>query len=62
MFYWMDFYADDKRHDHPLVVGEDALVRNCLISNDGSRINSHLQVGLVITIRVSALTDDTISN
>lgn len=52
--YWMDFCLDRKPHDHPLVIGKNALVRSGSIIYAGSQIGDNFQTGHQVTIRENA--------
>lgn len=52
--YWMDFCLDRKPHDHPLVIGENALIRSGSIIYAGSVIGNNFQTGHQVTIREKA--------
>lgn len=52
--YWMDFYIDRKFHEHPLTIGENALIRSGSILYAGSEIGSDFQTGHQVTIREKA--------
>lgn len=49
--YWMDFCLDRKPHDHPLVIGKNALIRSGSIIYSGSQIGDNFQTGHQVTIR-----------
>ena len=49
--YWMDFYQDHERHNHPLTIGADALIRSGSIIYAGSTIGNNFQTGHQVTIR-----------
>lgn len=49
--YWMDFCIDKKIHEHPLYIGEKALIRSGSIIYAGSIIGNNFQTGHQVTIR-----------
>ena len=52
--YWMDFFKDHQKHDHPLFIGENALIRSGSIIYAGSKIGDNFQTGHQVTIREKA--------
>ena len=49
--YWMDFCLDRNVHEHPLTIGDRALIRSGSILYAGSDIGSDFQTGHQVTIR-----------
>lgn len=49
--YLMDFCLDRKPHNHPLTIGENALIRSGSIIYAGSEIGINFQTGHQVTIR-----------
>lgn len=49
--YLMDFWLDKKVHNHPLTIGENALIRSGSIIYAGSEIGTDFQTGHQVTIR-----------
>ena len=49
--YWMDFCRDRQQHIHPLMIGENALIRSGSILYAGSDIGTDFQSGHQVTIR-----------
>lgn len=52
--YWKDFCIDCKTHEHPLTIGENALIRSGSILYAGSVIGTDFQTGHQVTIREKA--------
>ena len=52
--YWMDFCIDRKVHEHPLTIGDNALIRSGSIIYAGSIIDDDFQTGHQVTIREKA--------
>ena len=52
--YLMDFCLDRQKHDHPLTIGDNALIRSGSIIYAGSTIGNHFQTGHQVTIRENA--------
>lgn len=52
--YWMDYCQDRKPHKHPLLIGDQALIRSGSIIYAGSLIGDHFQTGHQVTIREKA--------
>ena len=52
--YWMDFCMDRKSHEHPLIIGQDALLRSGTILYAGSKIGDGFQSGHRVTVRERA--------
>lgn len=52
--YWMDFCLDRQSHEHPLTIGEKALIRSGSILYAGSEIGDDFQTGHQVTIREKA--------
>lgn len=52
--YWMDFCLDRNIHIHPLLIGDNALIRSGSIIYAGSNIGSDFQTGHRVTIRERA--------
>ena len=59
--YWMDFCMDRKPHDHPLSIGNDALIRSGSIIYAGSSIGNHFQTGHQVTIREKTIIGNNVS-
>ena len=59
--YWFDFYRDHQPHIHPLIIGENALIRSGSIVYAGSRIGKNFQTGHQVTIREKADIGDNVS-
>lgn len=59
--YQMDFCMDRQPHDHPLTIGEKALIRSGTILYAGSSIGSHFQTGHRVTIREKSEIGDHVS-
>lgn len=59
--YLMDFCKDRKQHDHPLIIGDKALIRSGSIIYGGSRIGNNFQTGHQITIREKTIIGDNVS-
>ena len=49
--YLMDFCKDHQYHEHPLTIGENALIRSGSIIYAGSKIGENFQTGHQVTIR-----------
>lgn len=49
--YWMDFCMDRQKHEHPLYIGNNALIRSGSIVYAGSTIGEDFQTGHRVTIR-----------
>lgn len=49
--YLYDFFADRVNHEHPLIIGENALLRSGTIIYGGSELGPHFQTGHRVTIR-----------
>lgn len=49
--YLMDFCIEQKEYDHPLYIGEKALIRSGSIIYAGSKIGNNFQTGHNVTIR-----------
>lgn len=52
--YWMDFCLDRHKHEHPLAIGNKALIRSGSIIYAGSTIGDNFQTGHQVTIREKA--------
>ncbi len=52
--YWMDFCIDRVEYEHPLTIGEKALIRSGSIIYAGSTIGDNFQTGHQVTIREKA--------
>ena len=52
--YWMDFCLDRQKHNHPLLIGANALIRSGSIIYAGSAIGDNFQTGHQVTIREKA--------
>lgn len=52
--YWMDFCIDKEVHEHPLTIGDNALIRSGSIIYAGSTIGDVFQTGHQVTIREKA--------
>ena len=59
--YWMDFCIDRQKHQHPLVIGDKALIRSGSIIYAGSVIGDNFQTGHQVTIREKAQIGDNVS-
>lgn len=59
--YWMDYCKDHKHHDHPLTIGENALIRSGSIIYAGSKIGDNFQTGHQVTIREKAMIGNNVS-
>lgn len=59
--YLMDFYQDHQKHVHPLMIGENALIRSGTIIYGDCVIGSHFQTGHNVTIREKAQIGDNVS-
>ena len=59
--YWMDFCLDRKYHEHPLTIGEKAMIRSGSIIYAGSYIGDNFQTGHQVTIREKAEIGDNVS-
>ncbi len=59
--YWMDFYIDHQKHDHPLLIGKKALIRSGSIIYAGSQIGDNFQTGHQVTIREKAMIGNNVS-
>lgn len=59
--YWNDFYADYAVHDHPLLIGNNALIRSGSIVYAGSTIGNRFQTGHQVTIREKSCIGDSVS-
>ncbi|NLK55807.1 MAG: N-acetyltransferase [Bacteroidales bacterium] len=59
--YWKDFYKDHKKHEHHLVIGENALIRSGSIIYAGSTIGDSFQTGHQVTIREKTLIGNNVS-
>ncbi|WP_347489323.1 DapH/DapD/GlmU-related protein [Desulfoscipio sp. XC116] len=53
--YLADFYRDSKNKYHPLIVGEDSIIRSETILYGDSVIGDHFQTGHRVTIREKAI-------
>lgn len=49
--YWLDFCINQERYQHPLVIGDSALIRSGSILYAGSVIGNSFQTGHQVTIR-----------
>lgn len=49
--YWMDYCVGRQKHKHPLLIGENSLIRSGSIIYAGSEIGSDFQTGHHVTIR-----------
>lgn len=49
--YLLDFFKDKKNNHHPLVIGENSLIRSETIIYGGSNIGNNFQTGHRVTIR-----------
>lgn len=52
--YWMDYFKDHQKHEHPLYIGQNALIRSGSIIYSGSKIGANFQTGHQVTIREKA--------
>lgn len=59
--YLADFCRDRVRHDHPLFIGENSVIRSGSIIYGGSRIGSEFQTGHRATIREGSMIGDHVS-
>lgn len=59
--YQMDFYKDHKRHIHPLIIGDNALIRSGSIVYNGSTIGNNFQTGHQVNIRENSLIGNNVS-
>ena len=59
--YLMDFCTDRVYHNHPLIIGNDALIRSGSIIYAGSSIGNHFQTGHQVTIREKSDIGDNVS-
>lgn len=59
--YWMDFCIDREKHQHPLKIGNKALVRSGSIIYAGSEIGDNFQTGHQVTIREKAKIGNSVS-
>ena len=59
--YWMDFCLDREPHDHPLAIGNNALIRSGSIIYAGSQIGDGFQTGHQVTIREKTEIGDHVS-
>jgi len=53
--YLMDFYSDKINKEHPLIIGENALIRSETIIYGDTTIGSNFQTGHRVTIRESSI-------
>ena len=59
--YWMDFYNDHIKYEHPLNIGTNALIRSGSILYAGSSIGNNFQTGHQVTIREKAQIGNNVS-
>lgn len=59
--YWMDFCMDRMPHEHPLYIGDHALIRSGSIIYAGSKIGDEFQTGHRVTIREKAVIGNHVS-
>lgn len=59
--YWMDFCLDRQKHEHPLVIGDNTLIRSGSIIYAGSTIGNDFQTGHQVTIREKSQIGDHVS-
>ena len=59
--YQMDFFLDRRQHEHPLTIGDNALIRSGSILYGGSTIGSGFQTGHRVTIREESQIGDHVS-
>ena len=57
----MDYYNDHQKHEHPLIIGQNALIRSGSIIYAGSSIGNHFQTGHQVTIREKAQIGNNVS-
>lgn len=58
--YLMDFYADKQNKVHPLVIGENALIRSETIVYGDTTIGNNFQTGHRVTIREGSIFGDNV--
>ena len=59
--YWMDYYKDHQKHEHPLAIGKNALIRSGSILYAGSTIGDNFNTGHQVTIREKASIGNNVS-
>ncbi len=59
--YWMDFCIDRQSYEHPLFIGNKALIRSGSIIYAGSTIGDNFQTGHQVTIREKAQIGNNVS-
>lgn len=58
--YLMDFYSDRQNKMHPLVIGENALIRSETIVYGDTNVGSNFQTGHRVTIREESIIGDNV--
>lgn len=58
--YLMDFYRDKINKTHPLIIGENALIRSEAIIYGNTTIGNNFQTGHRVTIRENSIIGDTV--